>query len=110
MNTQTGYGRFTAHCAREYRGVLSTSSICDRCEELWTIARRLHTLAEAACNGELTPRQETRDAKLQARAGELCGELGFTCRYNGDPRGFALYVNLPSGASNSWSGEGWGIG
>lgn len=92
----------------EHEGI--EHEIATECAELWTIARALHTLAEVACNEGMTPAQQTRDDKLQLRASQLCARRGLTCRHNGDPRGFALYINLPSGASNSWGGEGWGIG
>lgn len=49
----------------------------------------------------------------RAAAVDLARELGIIAvQFGGDPRGYALALLLPSGASNSWGGDpadGWGV-
>ena len=75
------------------------------------MANRLHRYAEAACNYGLTEQQEKRVASLEKRVAKLCQDMGLTVKFNGDPRGYAVKVQLPSGRYNTWGGaeDGWGI-
>jgi len=79
--------------------------------ELLRLADRLQRYAEAACNYQLTQAQEKRVASLEARVKALCDAWGIGVTFNGDPRGYAVKLHLPSGAYNTWGGqgEGWGI-
>jgi hypothetical protein len=80
--------------------------------ELLRLADRLHRYAEAACNYQLTPAQEKRVEHLEARVQAICcDELGIGVKFNGDPRGYAVKLLLPSGDYNTWGGkeDGWGI-
>jgi len=79
--------------------------------ELLRLADRLHRYAEAACNYQLTPAQEKRVATLETRVNAICAELGIGVHHNGDPRGYAVKLLLPSGDYNTLGGkeEGWGI-
>lgn len=85
--------------------------IAQRAVELLRLADRLQHYAEAACNYSLTPAQEKRVATLEARVLAICAELGLRVTFNGDPRGYAVKLHLPSGHYNTWGGreEGWGI-
>ena len=80
--------------------------------ELDKIARSLHHLAEVGCNYGLTKRQETREANLEKKALAIADKYGFEIDFNGDPRGFPIYIHLPDGSYNSWGGQetGYGIG
>jgi hypothetical protein len=50
---------------------------------------------------------------LEAKVRTVLGRAGLALNhFNGDPRGFALYVDLPDGSYNSFGGRehGYGIG
>lgn len=83
--------------------------LADDCFKLWGAARSLHTLAEVDCNRGLTDAEGARVVKLEGRVSDILARWGLSARFNGDPRGFSVYVN-GLGASNSWGGDGWGIG
>lgn len=75
--------------------------------ELCRLARRHGKLQEKACNEEVP---ENHDAKCEADITALCAKIGLTrVIFGGDPRGYTVKVVLPSGRSNSWGGEGWGV-
>lgn len=69
----------------------------------------LHRLAEEACNRELTPAEERREATLAQRVREACEGYGIGVTFNDDPRGAAIYLRLPSGRSNDWGGRGYAV-
>ena len=77
--------------------------------ELAALARQLARLYEHEPSGRVT--------RLESKARAIVGELvGLSperapIAFNRDPRssGFAIFVKLPSGRSNSAGGEGWGI-
>ena len=84
-------------------------------EKLHGFEGQLRTLNEHACNGypECNNGQEARDTKRYER---ICDDvraiadlLGFKVQFNRDPRGGAIRFVLPSGASNNWDHETWGI-
>jgi hypothetical protein len=79
---------------------------------LITNATRLHHYAESACNYGLSKAQRTRIANIEADVKRITERYGIeVAEFNGDPRGYAVYLKFPSGISNSWSGQerGWGI-
>ena len=81
--------------------------------QLSSFAHSLHRLNEAACNSELTQRQQKRVEKLEQSVREVLERAGLTLNhFNSDPRGYAVYVNLPDGSYNTLGGRehGWGIG
>ena len=62
-------------------------------EQLQKRSRWLHSLNEAACNGELTPGQEKREAQVEAECKDLAKRIpGMKVYFQGDPRGCALYL------------------
>jgi hypothetical protein len=84
-------------------------------EKLHGFEGQLRTLNERACNGypECNNGREAQDTKRYER---ICDDvraiadlLGFKVQFNGDPRGGAIRFVLPSGASNNWDQETWGI-
>ena len=85
--------------------------LAPRVAELLSMARRLDRYNEVECNYGVSEAQQKRIANLEKRVTALCGELGISCHFNGDPRGYAVKLHLPDGAYNTWGGkeEGWGI-
>ena len=88
--------------------------------ELAALARQLARLYEREPSGESRSDPETtgRVNRLEGKARAIVGELvglppeRAPITFNRDPRsshGFAIFVKLPSGRSNSAGGEGWGI-
>ncbi len=81
--------------------------------ELCGLARSLHRLNEAACNYGLTDRQGTRALSLEKSIRSAVERAGLTLNhFNGDPRGYAVYLDLPDGPYNTLSARehGYGIG
>jgi len=82
--------------------------------ELAALARQLNRLNERD-KGELRSESETKGRvnRLQSKARAIVGELGLppeeAVMFTDDPQGFAIYLKLPSGRSNSLAGKGWGI-
>jgi hypothetical protein len=76
------------------------------------IARRLHKLYEVYCEREMTPAEKREATTLESCAVDILrNKLGFQdFRFCGDPRGYPIQVKLPSGRSNSFGGDVWGIG
>lgn len=81
--------------------------------ELCHIARSLSRLNEIACNSGLSQRQQKRLEHLDEQVKGTLQRAGLTLNHlNGDPRGYAVYINLPDDYSNSFGGRehGFGIG
>lgn len=80
-------------------------------QQMQSISHRLHHYAETMCNRELTDKQGRRVEKLKEQITALAAQAGLAVLHiNMDPRGFPVYLKLPSNRSNSMGGEGWGIG
>ena len=69
----------------------------------------LHRLAEIACNRDMTTHEEKRQNSIKNKVVAIAGRIGFKVRFNGDPRGGAIRFILPSGKSNNWDSDTWGI-
>ena len=81
--------------------------------ELCRLANSLGGLNEIACNNGLTERQERRKQNLQTRIKAVLERAGLVLNhFNSDPRGYAVYLDLPDGSYNSFGGQecGYGIG
>jgi hypothetical protein len=81
--------------------------------ELCRFANSLNRLNEIACNFGLTERQERRKQHLQTRIKTVLERAGLVLNhFNSDPRGYAVYLDLPDGSYNSFGGResGYGIG
>ena len=61
-------------------------------QRLRKISNALHHLDEASCNGELTKRQESREANLEKEAKEIASMYGLIAYHQGDPRGCSMYL------------------
>jgi hypothetical protein len=55
-------------------------------------ARALHRLNEARCNGKLTHLQELREKRLERECGAEASRIELDCYFQGDPRGWPLYL------------------
>jgi hypothetical protein len=81
--------------------------------ELCRFANSLDRLNEIACNSDLTERQERRKQNLQTRIKTVLERAGLVLNhFNSDPRGYAVYLDLPDGSYNSFGERecGYGIG
>lgn len=76
--------------------------------EVWRDAASLHTLAEKECNGEMTPRDEKRQKRIEERVETALKQFGAVAiQFNGDPRGSAVKVKFKGGETyGDWGGEG----
>ena len=63
---------------------------------LQAIARSVHRLDEAYCNGNLSNTQQARLAKLLNEARIITRNKHLTVYHQSDPRGWPLYVFCPS--------------
>ena len=81
--------------------------------ELRGLANLLNRLNEIACNCGLNERQEQRKQKLQERIKRVLDRASLILNhFETDPRGHAVYIDLPDGSYNSFGGRenGYGIG
>ena len=91
----------------------NANELIDILEKLGTYVRVLQRINENACNGysnqfaEQVDEDKTR--KVTKKVQDIADVLGFKVQFNGDPRGGAIRFVLPSGASNGWDNETWGI-
>lgn len=73
-------------------------------------ARSLRRIYEIACERELTPKEGERESRLCGYVSVTLADYGLTCEFNGDPRGYAVYIRFADGSSNSWGGSETGYG
>lgn len=75
-------------------------------------ARKLHRLAEKACNSLHTERDARAWIVATSASVAICEMLGVPCKVisNGDPRGYVLRLRFDDGTHNTWGGEEEGYG
>ena len=74
--------------------------------ELCRFPNSLNRLSEFACNSGLTERQERRKQNLQTRIKTVLERAGLVLNhFNSDPRGYAVYLDLPDGSYNTFGGR-----
>ena len=81
--------------------------------ELRRLANSLNRLNEIASNSGLTERQERRKQNLQTRIKAVLERAGLVLNhFESDPRGYAVYLDLPDGSYKNFGGRecGYGIG
>jgi hypothetical protein len=83
--------------------------MADLLSDLHRCESSLHRYAVIACERELTDSENKRQNTVTRKVDHIAAVLGFPVRYNNDPRGFAIQFVLPSGRSNSFGGEIWGL-
>lgn len=86
-----------------------SGQLADVLAELCTIARQLQRSNENDCNYGLSPRQEKRAENLTRKAAELAKSIGCGIVANSDPRGYALFLTVPSGLTTDWGERGIGV-
>lgn len=107
--TKTERNEFIARIAREFPA-LSIEDVLATCRELVRLATFHGRIAEKECNEELSDGDVRRRDQTEARIGEICAKIGVHgVVFSGDPRGYTVKIRLPSGRSNSFGGEGWGV-
>jgi hypothetical protein len=71
--------------------------------ELCRLANSLNRLNEIACNSGLTERQERYKQNLRTRIKAVLERAGLVLNhFNNDPRGYAVYLDLPDGSYNGF--------
>ena len=81
---------------------------------------QLRNIYTRQCNGycnsftgknddEQQSRDQKRGKKIEADVEDIIARYGFGVRFNTDPRGGAIRFVFPSGVSNNWDQETWGI-
>ena len=113
MRNRDDFPLFCLVLARECPS-LAPRQILDHATELRRMARALERLDVLACNTRLTEHQEKRAQRWRERLQAYVSAHLFTADavlFNGDPRGYAVKLLLPSGAYNTMGGreEGWGV-
>jgi hypothetical protein len=111
MRTQTQEAVLSAYIA--CIGKRSPHEAAKDATELYRLANSLNRLKEIACNCGLSERQKGRKQKLQERIKTVLNRAGLTLNhFESDPRGYAVYIDLPDGSYNSFGGRenGYGIG
>lgn len=78
----------------------------DDVAELVRLAKRHGRLQEQSCN---EPMPEDYDAGCERDIRDVCERIGCRAIFGGDPRGFTVKLILPSGRSNHWGGQTWGV-
>lgn len=84
----------------------SNASLND-CIRIMRLATTLQSLAETACNRELTE-FETRKQKrvTNSLVAIASARLGCIVKCHGDPRGCVVKLQVPDGYTNDWGSEG----
>ena len=111
MRTQTQEAVLSAYIASI--GKRTPREAVHDAAELCKSANSLNRLNEIACNCGLSERQERRKQKLQERIKTVLERAGLILNhFENDPRGYAVYIDLPDGSYNSFGGRenGYGIG
>jgi len=75
-------------------------------EELKKLARSLHNLYTQHCNYGLTPRQEKRQEKLEAKVKEIAKKWGLHVDICSDPRGMPLCLHTDKDKLKYWRYDG----
>lgn len=99
-----------AHVARAAPPGNSPYSVAVTLKRLIRTTRRLATLDLQQANGEGAD-YDNKTGALEERLTRTCADLGpgFGFVRNRDPRGCAVYLRLPSGATNDIAGRGLAI-
>jgi hypothetical protein len=111
MRTQTQEAVLSAYIASI--GKRAPCEAAHDATEPCRLANSLNRLNELACNSGLSERQERRKQKLQERIKTVLDRAGLSLNhFESDPRGYAVYIDLPDGSYNSFGGRetGYGIG
>ena len=104
MRTKTQEAVLSAYIASV--GKRTPHAAAQDAAELCRLANSLNRLNEIACNFGLTERQERRNQNLQTRIKAVLERAGLVLNhFNNDPRGYAVFLDLPDGSYNSFGGR-----
>ena len=73
---------------------------------IMSYAGTLHRLAERACNVPLTEASLDRIQQLRTRIKRILKPYKITPRFQDDPRGAVVKLQVPSGVTNDWGRMG----
>ena len=79
------------------------------CDRLHRYETTLHRINEMMCNEDITEQTEKQKESIRQKVRDIADLLKFKVRFNQDPRGRSIRFVLPSGRSNGWDNETWGI-
>ena len=93
------------------RGPLAPHELLQRAVAFRKLARTLQRFAVKTCNEGLTARETERQSSARDAACALAHLIGGNALTSGDPRGYVLELDLPTGRFNTWGGQekGWGV-
>lgn len=63
-------------------------------------------LAETACNRELTPKEKERWRRVASAIAERLSHFSCKVKFQGDPRGLCVKIQVPDGYTNDFGREG----
>ena len=94
---------------KELGDEINIDDLTEILNKLWNCEMKLKRLAEDDCNRGLTDKEIKERFKIEEEVKEMINQLGFSGYINNDPRGLAIRIILPSGESNMFDGETWGL-
>lgn len=111
MELMRTFARFNFECPMITNGG-NAGTLIEVLEKLRSFEKELSGIYARRCD-EYEPARAQSDLnrllKIQGEVRAIADLLGFKVQFNDDPRGGAIRFILPSGASNGWDGETWGI-
>ena len=108
MSYQREREEFIAVCVNETTG--DAWDAIDIARKILRDAQVLQNYAVNRCNREVSKAEEGRALAASNRIIQHVETLGFPgVLVGGDPRGNVVKIKLPSGLSNHWGGETWGV-
>ena len=97
---------FVNHLLMEF-DTLSRATLEPLAKELCRLAYHEHSFLLKQCNEPTTAGEEAASVRRDERVMEIVKSFGVGGIDFGEARGCAYRILLPSGASNSFGGEGW---
>lgn len=109
MNNQEtlNYTRTLWTFLNEFRSEKNPIVMAEHILKIKSLEKTLHRFYEIACERELSLKELQRQEGVEGKIELLAAGIGFSVRFNSDPRGLPVKFTLPSGKHNSWDGETW---
>lgn len=95
--------------AQHVGSLCSVRDVEEFCDLLHGYETTLHRVAELRCERVIPESIEKHEHRVLQKVRDIADLLKFKVQFNGDPRGGAIRFVLPSGRSNGWDQETWGI-
>ena len=96
---------FVQKMVEEFTPIIGMSSAFQYGYELMKLAKVKERYNLLYCNIGLTPGQEANVEKVNSKVRDITEKLHTSIIINGDPRGYALKILLPSKDYNTWGGQ-----